>query len=112
MFKIIPAPTFKAVVSIPVPGGEPQELPVVFKHKGKKALTEFNDAMQKADQQQDKEKALKDEADLLFGLIDSWEADEPLNRENFDALLDQYMTANSAIYMAYLESLMGAKRGN
>lgn len=112
MFKINPAPTFPAVIRIPVPGGETQELPVVFKHKGKKALAEFNDAMQKAAQEQDQAKGQKDEADLLFGVVDSWEADEPFNRKNFDALLDQYVPASTAIYVAYLDALIGAKRGN
>jgi len=112
MFKINAAPTFPAVVSIPVPGSEAQELPVVFKHKGRKALNEFVGAMQQASQEEDQAKGQKDEAGLLFGLIDSWEADAEFNRKNFDILLDQYVGANTAIYVAYLDALIGAKRGN
>lgn len=112
MFKVTPNPTFKAAVEIPVPGGEPQKLPLVFKHKGKKEVAEFNDAMLKAGNEQDKAKGLQAEADLLYSIIDSWEADVEFNRENFDLLLDQYMAASSAIYETYLVELFGAKRGN
>ena len=103
MFKIKANPTFQATVKIRAPGGEVQELPVVFRHKGKGETQAFFDEA--------KEKN-KTDADCILELIESWEADAELSADSVNDLQQNYPNPAHDIFNCYLESLFLARLGN
>lgn len=108
-FKIKANPTFPAIVKIPTPGGEPQELSLVFKHKTRSEFDSLNKEMEAFgnDLKNDKKKIK-----MLLSLIESWDADAPLSEASLAELSDQYAAAFNAIYGCYWQSLLIGKQGN
>lgn len=105
MFKLQPKPTFKCQVSIPSPDGE-GKLTVVFKHKGKKDLQEFFKSLTEGDN-------LREDADALMDLMDSWEGvDAEFSRDNLETLLDNYPGAAAAFMTAYSKALNEGRTKN
>ena len=103
MFKIKANPTFPAVVKIRQPGGESQELRVVFRHKRKDDVQKFfSDAAEQN----------RPDADCLLELIESWEADEKLSRDSIAELIQNYPAASLEILTAYRDELFNARLGN
>ena len=103
MFKIKANPTFPATVKIRAPGGEVQELPVVFKHMRKddvKAFFEEAAAKGRADE------------DCILDLVESWKADMPLSRESITELMQNYPSSAHAIFACYMQELIDARLGN
>ncbi len=110
MFKLQPNPTFSAKVEIPVPGADaPATLPLVFRHKGRKAAQAW---VESAPGRQD--------IDFLMEIVADWGAEvvgedgqpQAFSREAFDRLLDEYPASGQAIFNAYLRELGEARRGN
>lgn len=108
MFKINPDPTFNTDVSIPTPGGESTKLPIVFKHKKHSELKKLTEAVVKNNESNTSDKNV----DLLYACIESWDADQPFNKKNFEALLENYPMAFNAIYAAFFSAYYEAKAGN
>lgn len=104
MLKILAAPTFRAKVSIPVAGGEPEKITVVFKHLTRAKLEAFLQAGTDAGRGYE---------ETLAEVIDSWEGvDAPYTRDALDTLCQQHHGAALALLKAYGEELSQARLGN
>lgn len=104
MFKLDPNPTFKATAKIPAPGGEPQDLACIFRHKSRDDLQAF---VQKANAGD-----LSD-LDATMEFLAGWEdADAEFSREAVNKLLQGYHGSARALYLKYLEELTQARLGN
>ena len=102
VFKLNPAPTFRAVVDIPVPGGEPLGLECEFRHQTRAALKDWIGTF-----------AGRDEADVLMDIVAGWHnADAGFSRDALDLLLQNYAQAGTAILARYTAELTGARLGN
>lgn len=108
MFKINPSPTFRTEVEIPVPGSEPEKLPVTFKHKKLKEIKKMIDEVEKNNVDGNSEKNI----DILASLIASWDADEAFSKKTLDLLLDNYPQAFPVLYAAFLDAYFKSKEGN
>ena len=103
MFKIKANPTFPATVKIRAPGGEVQDLQVVFRHKRKdEVLAFFKEASDKQ----------REDVDCILDLIESWEADTPLSKDSVTDLIQNYASASAAIFQTYMTELVTARLGN
>jgi hypothetical protein len=99
--KLQPDPTFKAKVAIHQPGAEPVDVEFTFKHRGRKELASFAEAMSGIG-----------DAELILALATGWELEDPFNAENVAVLVEHHYTAPAAIWMTYLEALTKAKEKN
>ncbi len=103
MFKLQPAPTFRAKVKIPVPGSASVPVEIEFRHKTKSALQAYL------------ERAKTEENDLasLEEIIVSWSGFEAeYSRELLALLIDAFPGAAVAIAAAYTRELTDARLGN
>lgn len=94
-------PTFKAPVSIPVPGGKPVPVSFTFKWRTR---DEAKDWLESID-------ALSDE-DVVLSVATGWELDDAFDADNVKALCQKFAGAASAIFSTYVEQLRGAKAKN
>lgn len=103
MFQLKPNPTFRATVSISVPGddAEPLRLPVTFAHYSRSAYkTEIEDAGLTVE-------------DAVLLVVRDWHIDGvPFSTEQLREFLDDYQTAAQELFEAYLAELRVAKRKN
>jgi hypothetical protein len=112
MFRLQASPTFTATVRITVPGAdEPAQVPFVFRHKGRKALAEFQ-----ARTTRDK----LDDIDVLMEVIEGWGDDiqdadgkpVPFSKAALQEMLDAYHQATQEIWNGYLQALGESRLGN
>jgi hypothetical protein len=110
MFKRLPKPTFKGIVSIAIAGDEPGLIEFEFNTLRKKEY----DALL-ADLRADK---LSEEA-FLARLIAGWNyehpeslVDEPFSGEALTDLLDRYWGAAVDVHVGYMKALAEARRKN
>lgn len=101
-FKLAVAPTFKAKVAIPVPGGESPEVEFVFKHRTVAQLDEWRKTL---------EKDRKNE-EVVAEFLAGWGLDDEFNDENIALLCQNYAGAAMALMLAYQQELMGARKKN
>lgn len=95
------APTFRAKVGIPVPGGSPVQVEFVFKHRTKSEVDKFMNS-----------RAGVSDLDSIMDIIEGWDLAEPFDREGVELLLENYAGAALALYVAYVDELLQAKRKN
>lgn len=100
-FKLDPAPTFKAKVSIPVPGGASVPVEFEFKHYPKDEYVELFSA----------ENPLPD-VELIEKICVGWELDDPFNKESIEKLRQNYQAAPGAIVSAFIREIGPARVGN
>lgn len=97
-------PTFRRKVAIHVPGEEPMQVLLEFKHKRRDDLHKFlngEEAQGRAD------------IDTLMAIVADWPGQEPeFSRENMNELLSEYPGAATTILHAYVEELTKARLGN
>jgi hypothetical protein len=95
------APTFKAVVQIPVAGGASVPVEFTFKHRTKSELDEFF-------------KTRADQTDLqgFTAMVCGWDLEDVFSPENAALLLENYIGAALATYRVYIDELVRAKLGN
>lgn len=102
VFRLDPSPTFRAVVPIPIPGGDPAELEFEFRHKTRDSLKHWLGSF-----------SGRTEADVLADVIVAWHnADGAYSAQALDKLLQDYPQAGGAILAAYTRELTGARLGN
>lgn len=99
--KLQPEPTFKAKVLIPIPGSEPGEVEFTFRHRGRKELATFGEAM-----------TGRSDADLILDLASGWDLDDEFNAETVAQMVEKYFAAPDAIWRAYIDELTKAKEKN
>lgn len=99
--KLNPDATFKHTVYIPVAGGEPQPLELVYKWRSAKAMDEFTEKH-------------KDGfgADAVMDCVSGWNLDAEFNRENVEKLLENYLLAALRIVTGYIDEVFNARLGN
>lgn len=102
MFKIDPEPTFKASLTI-VGQGREQVLNVVYRHKQRSDYIALLDRVRAGDVQV---------SDALLQLVESWDADGPLNAETIAKLQEAQPGVDWAIVSGYTEALTVARKGN
>lgn len=105
--KLTANPTFKAMVGIPVPGGEPVQVEFTFKHRDRKGLDAFLADLAKEDGT-----SMDTTVKVLMSCVDGWELDEEFNEANLEVLLTNYHRAGHVISQTYVEELLQAKRKN
>jgi hypothetical protein len=104
MFKILPQPTFEAIVEVPVPGSDAAPLCLVFKHKNRKEVVDFFDMASKAE-------AI--DATVLSEIIIGWkDVDAEFNVSNLQQVIDNYHAVVPAIFKTYGEQLAEGRRKN
>lgn len=104
MFKIKPEPLFEAVVQVPVPGGEPAPLTLIFKHKGRVEAAEFFDKLANSPEIT---------SELLMDIISGWkDVDGEFNEENLTRLINNYHGVVSEIFSTYTRELAEGRRKN
>lgn len=110
MLKLVPNPTFKHPVAIPVPGEKPKKVEFVFKHKKKSELNEFF-----------KEAAVSADDAKLLEIVAGWKKsstdgdnglDTEFSDESFVDFLQNYPGAGSAIFDGYVEAMTKGRQGN
>jgi hypothetical protein len=99
-------PTFTASVAIPVPGASaPVPFRVTFKYRTRDELeAHIKHTRDHADE--------IDDVELVLGVAEGWELDEPFNKENVAKLLQKYHAAAQAITVAYIDELTKARVKN
>lgn len=110
MFKIVPNPSFTAVVKLSTPGSEaPGAITFTFRHKRRRELAAW---VQTA-------VARPSDAEFLGEVIEAWagvvgDAGEPVpySHQALEQLLDAYPSAGVEIYRAYLAQLQDARAKN
>lgn len=103
--KLNPEPTFKANVSIPVPGSAPVAVEFTFKYRTRTQLRDFAKAMGETDED-------ADEVALFKDFVSGWELDDAFNDENISRLLEAYPGASGELVSTYLRESSGVRRGN
>lgn len=99
-FQLQPKPTFKADVTIPRAGEDDGMLTFTFKHKPIKELAALETLEGKT--------AL----DFISEITEGWALPDEFNRDNLDALLDNYPGALKAIVSTYYRELTGNREKN
>jgi len=104
MFKIKAKPTFVAPVSIPVPGGEPETLMLVFRHKTRDEVGEY---LQRTASTETKD------VGPLMEIIEGWQdVDAEFSKDALQDLVQNYHGSVTAIMDAYVVELAEGRRKN
>lgn len=105
-FRLVPKPTFQFTALIPVAGEAAQELKLIGKHKGKKAMQELQAKMTDSE-------VPPTDVEVLMDILGGWEdVDGEFNAENLEQLVDAYPKAAATIYAAYAVALVDGKEKN
>lgn len=100
---LVPNPTFTAKVPI-IPAGDnakPMFVSMTFKHRTRKAWTEWVNETPKSD------------LDSFMEMIVGWDIDDlPFTKENAEVLLENFAGTWRATFDVYNEQLFKAKVGN
>lgn len=100
-FKLIPEPTFKTQVQIPVRGGQSVPVEFIFKHRNREQLDEFFKGVGE-----------RPVEESIMDAVAGWSLDDEFTAENIRTLCDNYMGAASAIAAAYTKELLQNRQGN
>lgn len=103
--KLIPSPTFRAKVGIPVPGQETLEyITCEFKHMTRDAFRVFSERVTAGD---------VGELESLMEMLVGWEGvDMPFSRDAVASLIQAYHGAAYVIAQDYARELTAARMGN
>lgn len=100
-FNLTAAPTFKADVSITVPGGKSVNVEFTFKHRAKEQFREFVEGLEG-----------REDVDVIGDIASGWELEEPFNAENIEKMAENYLGSARAIIETYMRELSGARAKN
>lgn len=95
------APTFGAVVYIPIPGADPAPVRFEFKHRTRDEFAKFV-----------KEGGQIEGVEYVLKVAVGWEFTDEFNKKNVATLLQNYHGAEHAIAVAYIKELVGARTKN
>lgn len=102
MFSIEPNPTFKASLTL-IGQGREQVLNVVYRHKPRSEYIALLESVRSGE---------TSAADALLNLVESWDADGPLDAETIAKLQEAQPGVDWAIVSGYTEALTVARKGN
>ncbi len=108
--KLIAAPTFKATVKIPEPGGETVSLEMTFKHRTRDQLAEFLAATTANDQKPEDERI--EDPQFILQMAVGWELSDPFDEASLELLVQNHIAAPRLIFETYLEELTKARAKN
>lgn len=100
-FNLTAAPTFKAQVSIDVPGGKSASVEFTFKHRSKEQFKELMEGMEG-----------REDLDLIKDIASGWELDEPFDVEHLTTMIQNYIGSARAIVETYMRELTGGRTKN
>ena len=100
-FTLNPAPTFKAKVDIPVPGGKVEKVEFTFRHRTRE---EFQRWLEDIDG--------KDGHVVVLEAASGWELEEPFDEEHVKELLSNYIGSLPAVMETYIRELSGQREKN
>ena len=95
------SPTFKAKVSIPVPGNKATEVEFTFKGRTRQQFKDFIESLTD-----------REDADVLMDICSGWELEEAFDKDNIELLAQNYIGAPKAVIDKYLSELTAARLGN
>ena len=101
-FSLVPEPTFKAKVDIPVPGKKAQKLEFTFKWRGLDEFRAFMDNLGNYD----------DDTAVVLEMVTGWELSDAYTPENVEKLVKNYIGSAGAILNTYLRENAAARVGN
>lgn len=101
-FSLIPDPTFKAKVDIPVPGKKPQKIEFTFKWRDADDFKAFIESLGNHDS----------DTDAVMEFVTGWELTDAFNRDNVDKMVKNYLGSAKALIQTYLSENAGARLGN
>lgn len=103
-FKLLAAPTFRARVDIPAPGGAVVPLECEFRHFTRQALIDFSTP---------EAVAARTDVDTLMEVLADWHnVDQSFCRGSVALLLENYQQAAAAIVTAWMRELTAQRLGN
>lgn len=99
--KLIAEPTFKAMVGVPIPGGDDVPVEMTFKHRTRSDLIEWS-------------KSINDRplAEAFMEMVTGWELTDAFTKENVGTFLENYGGAFQATVRCYSHELLRARMGN
>lgn len=95
------SPTFKAKVSIPVPGDKAAEVEFTFKARTRAEFKEFIEGLTD-----------REDADVVMDIASGWDLEDAYTKENVEKLTQNYLGAARAVIEKYLSELTSARLGN
>jgi hypothetical protein len=98
---LIAEPLFKAVVQIPVAGGDAVPVQMTFKHRTRTKLNEFIDS-----------RPGRTDLESFLEMVEGWELEDEFNAANVDLLLEGYIGAGLSAYQTYIDELIKQKAKN
>ena len=102
MFRLQPNPTFRAKVSIPMPGEASVKVEFEFRHKPRDELVSYLQGT-----------AGREDLDVLLDIVVRWwEVDAEFSRESLSAMLQNFPGSGPAIIGTYAKELADARLGN
>lgn len=103
-FKLLAAPTFRARVDIPAPGGVVVPLECELRHFTRQALIDFSTP---------EAVAARSDADTLLAIMVGWHnVDDAFGPEAVALLLENYQQAAAGIVTAWMRELTAQRLGN
>lgn len=105
-FTLAVSPTFKAKVSIPVPGKSAEQVEFTFKGRSRDEFREFVEGIQSA------EAGANADVDTIMDIASGWELDDAFDRKNVEVLTQNYLGAARAVIETYFTELTQARTKN
>lgn len=99
--KLVPDPTFKAKVPIPVPGGKTTPVEFTFRYRNADEMAEFGKTLEG-----------REDLDLMLDIASGWDLAEPFDKDNVGLLLKSYAGCAWPILRTYMDELNAAKEKN
>jgi hypothetical protein len=100
-FTLNPSPTFKAVVSIPVPGGKGADIEWTFRHRTR---DQFKDLMNSIESLEDVE--------LLLEIASGWDLEDAFDADNLETMTQNYPGSARAVFVKYIDEMTAARTKN
>ena len=100
-FNLTTSPTFKAKVSIPIPGKQAEPVEFTFKGRTRDEFKTFIENLKD-----------RDDVDVLLDIASGWELEDAFDKDNLEELTQNYIGAARAIIEKYLSELTQARLGN
>lgn len=101
-FSLVPDPTFKAKVAIPIPGKKAHNIEFTFKWRDSDEFKTFMEGLGNNES----------DTDAVMDFVTGWELSDAFNRENVEKLVKNYIGSARAIINVYIEENAGARLGN
>jgi hypothetical protein len=100
-FSLVPNPTFKAKVAIPVPGASAELVEFTFKGRTREQFKTFIDGLKD-----------REDVEVVMDIASGWELDDAFDKKNVEELCENYLGAARSIIEKYLHELTQARLGN